>query len=162
MNLTCWFNLFCSWKVSWGQRQLSSCPITEVMPISYWCHIYALHMISKFLRLQLEWVSLIIFFVNCSRTYCVCTSDFHGMWGMGSMLRDTGAFFMRRSYTKDDFYWNTFRQYIHQLVTKGDLPIEFFIEGTRSRSGKPLTPKLGKLCTELIQRFSNIWRPHAL
>lgn len=89
------------------------------------------------------------FLVGCSRTYCLCTSDFHGMWGMGSMLRDTGAFFMRRSYTKDDFYWDTFRQYVHQLVTKGDLPIEFFIEGTRSRSGKPLTPKLGKLCTEL-------------
>lgn len=140
--------LFRSWKVPWGQRQLSSCRTTEVMLISYWCPICVLHTISKFPPLQLEWVRLIIFLVIAT-TYCFRTSDFHGMWGMGSMLRDTGAFFMRRSYTKDDLYWDTFRQYIHQLVTKGDLPIEFFIEGTRSRSLKSLTPKLGKLLTEL-------------
>lgn len=65
------------------------------------------------------------------------------MWGMGSILRNTGAFFMRRSFNDDKVYWETFEQYIHQIVTKGDLPIEFFIEGTRSRSCKSLTPKNG-------------------
>ncbi|KAL3286293.1 hypothetical protein HHI36_000802 [Cryptolaemus montrouzieri] len=71
--------------------------------------------------------------------------DFHGMWAMGSILRDTGAFFMRRSYNSDILYWTTFKQYIQQLVTKGDLAIEFFIEGTRSRSNKSLMPKYGLL-----------------
>ncbi|XP_015837346.2 dihydroxyacetone phosphate acyltransferase isoform X1 [Tribolium castaneum] len=69
--------------------------------------------------------------------------DFHGMWGMGTVLRDTGAFFMRRSYNDDHLYWTTFKQYVYQLVTKGDLPLEFFIEGTRSRTNKSLTPKYG-------------------
>lgn len=70
-------------------------------------------------------------------------ADFHGMWGMGTVLRDTGAFFMRRSYNDDSLYWTTFKQYVYQLVTKGDLPIEFFIEGTRSRTNKSLMPKYG-------------------
>ncbi|XP_045461662.1 dihydroxyacetone phosphate acyltransferase isoform X2 [Harmonia axyridis] len=71
--------------------------------------------------------------------------DFHGMWAMGSILRDTGAFFMRRSYNNDYLYWTTFKQYINQLVINGELPIEFFIEGTRSRSNKSLMPKYGLL-----------------
>lgn len=71
------------------------------------------------------------------------------MWGMGSILRDTGAFFMRRSYNDDALYWETFKQYIHQIVTKGDLPIEFFIEGTRSRSCKSLIPKFGNFFLKL-------------
>ncbi|CAG9860449.1 unnamed protein product [Phyllotreta striolata] len=78
--------------------------------------------------------------------------DFFGMWGMGTLLRDTGAFFMRRSYNDDSLYWTTFKQYIYQLVSKGDLPIEFFIEGTRSRSNKSLTPKYG-LLTMVLKPF---------
>lgn len=67
------------------------------------------------------------------------------MLGMGTMLRDTGAFYMRRSYNDDALYWTVFKEYVYQLVTKGDLPIEFFIEGTRSRSNKSLPPKYGNL-----------------
>lgn len=66
------------------------------------------------------------------------------MMGVGEMLRNTGAFFMRRSYSNDDLYWTIFKEYIYQLVCKGDLPIEFFIEGTRSRSNKSISPKYGK------------------
>lgn len=78
------------------------------------------------------------------------------MVGMGTMLRNTGAFFMRRTYNDDSLYWSTFRQYIYQLVTKGDLPIEFFIEGTRSRSNKSLLPKYGEnyFYTSNIQSFN--------
>ncbi|KAJ8942309.1 hypothetical protein NQ318_005300 [Aromia moschata] len=78
--------------------------------------------------------------------------DFHGMWGMGKMLRDTGAFFMRRSYNDDSLYWTTFKQYVYQLVTKGDVPLEFFIEGTRSRSNKSISPKYG-LITMVLKAF---------
>ncbi|XP_050509840.1 dihydroxyacetone phosphate acyltransferase [Diabrotica virgifera virgifera] len=79
--------------------------------------------------------------------------DFHGMWGVGKVLRDTGAFFMRRTYTNDNLYWTTFREYVYQLVTKGDLPMEFFIEGTRSRSNKSLPPKYGVLSMALKAFF---------
>lgn len=72
------------------------------------------------------------------------------MWGMGSILRDTGAFFMRRSFNDDNVYWETFRQYVNQILTDGDLPIEFFVEGTRSRTGKSLTPKFGKILLFLL------------
>lgn len=64
---------------------------------------------------------------------------------MGEMLRNTGAFYINRSATNDPVYWSVFKEYINQLVTKGDEPIEFFIEGTRSRSNKSLTPKYGKI-----------------
>lgn len=70
--------------------------------------------------------------------------DFHAMVGMGSMLRNTGAFFMRRSFSSDKMYWEVFREYIRTLVTHYHSGVEFFIEGTRSRSCKALSPKIGK------------------
>lgn len=69
--------------------------------------------------------------------------DFHAMWGMGSVLRDTGAFFMRRSFNNDNLYWDTFKEYVNVIIAKGEQGMEFFIEGTRSRTGKSLTPKIG-------------------
>ena len=66
------------------------------------------------------------------------------MWLMGKLLRDSCAFFMRRSFGKDMLYWTTFGEYVHKLVTDGKAAIEFFIEGTRSRSAKSLVPKFGK------------------
>lgn len=69
------------------------------------------------------------------------------MVGMGSMLRNTGAFFMRRSFSTDKMYWEVFREYIRTLIIKYHSGVEFFIEGTRSRSCKALTPKIGKLKT---------------
>ncbi|XP_030763491.1 dihydroxyacetone phosphate acyltransferase [Sitophilus oryzae] len=69
--------------------------------------------------------------------------DFHGMMGMGEMLRNTGAFYIKRASNSDPIYWPTFKEYIYQLVANGDEPIEFFIEGTRSRSNKSLAPKYG-------------------
>ncbi|XP_076259145.1 dihydroxyacetone phosphate acyltransferase [Rhynchophorus ferrugineus] len=79
--------------------------------------------------------------------------DFHGMMGMGEMLRNTGAFYINRSANNDPVYWSVFKEYINQLVTKGDEPIEFFIEGTRSRSNKSLTPKYGLILMILKALF---------
>lgn len=75
---------------------------------------------------------------------------------MGSILRDTGAFFMRRSYNNDYLYWTTFKQYINQLVINGELPIEFFIEGTRSRSNKSLMPKYGESLSSYLLLLTKI------
>lgn len=62
---------------------------------------------------------------------------------MGSMLRNTGAFYMRRSFSTDKMYWDVFREYVRTLITRYHSGVEFFIEGTRSRSFKALTPKIG-------------------
>lgn len=79
--------------------------------------------------------------------------DFQSMWLMGQLLRDCNAFFMRRSFTDDKVYKTVFDEYVKHIVTRGDAPIEFFIEGTRSRSGKSLMPKFGKYCVQQIIFF---------
>ncbi|GAB0093731.1 dihydroxyacetone phosphate acyltransferase [Sergentomyia squamirostris] len=79
--------------------------------------------------------------------------DFHGMVGMGNMLRKTGAFFMRRTFATDKLYWYVFKEYMHALVTAYHTGIEFFIEGTRSRSCKALPPKIGLLSMALEPLF---------
>ncbi|GLV33264.1 Glyceronephosphate O-acyltransferase [Carabus blaptoides fortunei] len=100
-------------------------------------------------------MSYILFHYNIEIPSIASGMDFHAMWGMGTVLRNTGAFFMRRSFNDDRLYWATFRQYVHQLVTRGDLPIEFFIEGTRSRSCKALPPKYGLLSMILKPLFTS-------
>lgn len=71
--------------------------------------------------------------------------DFHGMAGMGEILRKTGAFFMRRSFINDKVYFTTFKEYVNKLMTIYHTGVEFFVEGTRSRSCKSLPPKIGLL-----------------
>lgn len=80
-------------------------------------------------------------------------ADFHGMWGMGTVLRDTGAFFMRRQFGNDKLYSTTFSEYVREIVLNGDIALEFFIEGTRSRSLKSLPPKFGLLSMALKPLF---------
>nr|CAD7464329.1 unnamed protein product [Timema tahoe] len=80
--------------------------------------------------------------------------DFHGMWGLGRLLRDCGAFFMRRSFSSDRLYWTVFSEYVNTLVTNNPSSLEFFIEGTRSRSGKTLWPKFGILSMALTPFLS--------
>ena len=65
------------------------------------------------------------------------------MFAMGTMLRKTGAFFMRRSFSNDELYWDIFREYMYALVSVYHIGLEFFIEGTRSRNFKALVPKVG-------------------
>lgn len=79
--------------------------------------------------------------------------DFLNMKLVGEMLRLTGAFFMRRSFANDKIYWQTFKEYIHTLMTKFPGGIEFFLEGTRSRSCKSLPPKIGLLSMALEPLF---------
>jgi glycerone phosphate O-acyltransferase len=71
---------------------------------------------------------------------------------MGRLLRDSCAFFMRRSFGSDKLYWTTFSEYVQKLVTDGDAAIEFFIEGTRSRTAKSLMPKFGNITVRSIMR----------
>uniref|UniRef100_A0A4W6D1M6 Glyceronephosphate O-acyltransferase n=1 Tax=Lates calcarifer TaxID=8187 RepID=A0A4W6D1M6_LATCA len=71
--------------------------------------------------------------------------DFMGMKFVGEMLRMSGAFFIRRSFGGDKLYWAVFSEYVKTMLKNGFAPVEFFLEGTRSRTSKSLTPKLGLL-----------------
>ncbi|KAH0558126.1 dihydroxyacetone phosphate acyltransferase [Cotesia glomerata] len=71
--------------------------------------------------------------------------DFYRMNIVGEILRKTGAFYMRRSFSSDILYKETFKAYVASLVEHSDRAIEFFIEGTRSRSQKSIAPKFGLL-----------------
>lgn len=63
---------------------------------------------------------------------------------LGELLRNGGAFFMRRSFKGNALYATVFKEYVHNLMQRA-APIEYFIEGGRSRSGRLLPPKLGML-----------------
>lgn len=65
-------------------------------------------------------------------------------WPIGRFFRGSGAFFIRRSFAGDRLYEWVFRAYLGKLLEEG-FPIEFFIEGTRSRTGKLNPPKYGML-----------------
>ncbi len=62
---------------------------------------------------------------------------------MGSILRKSGAFFIRRSFNSA-LYSTIFSEYLSALLAHG-VSIEYFIEGTRSRTGRLLQPKAGML-----------------
>lgn len=98
-------------------------------------------------------MSFICFSYNIEVPVIAAGLDFHGMMGLGELLRKTGAFFMRRSFGGDEFYWRVFKEYMHEIITFNDFGLEFFIEGTRSRSCKALTPKTGLLSMALEPYF---------
>ncbi|KAI7830290.1 acyltransferase [Gamsiella multidivaricata] len=63
---------------------------------------------------------------------------------VGKALKGAGAFFIRRSWADDQLYTSIVQEYVQELL-EGGYNIECFIEGTRSRTGKLLPPKLGVL-----------------
>ncbi len=63
---------------------------------------------------------------------------------VGSILRRGGAFFIRRSFRGNALYSVVFNEYLAQLVDRG-VPLEYFIEGGRSRTGRLLAPRSGML-----------------
>ncbi|WP_019340318.1 glycerol-3-phosphate 1-O-acyltransferase PlsB, partial [Stutzerimonas stutzeri] len=67
---------------------------------------------------------------------------------IGSLLRRGGAFFMRRSFKGNPLYTSVFNEYLHTLFSRG-FPVEYFVEGGRSRTGRMLQPKTGMLAITL-------------
>jgi len=72
-------------------------------------------------------------------------------WPAGPIFRKSGAFFVRRSFKGNVLYGEVFAKYVKVLLKEG-LPIEFFIEGGRSRTGKMVMPKYGML-SMIIQAY---------
>ena len=74
---------------------------------------------------------------------------------VGHIFRRCGAFFMRRSFRDDPLYAAVLRAYLTELI-RGGTAIEFFLEGTRSRSGKFLMPRFG-----VLSMLVDAWRAGA-
>ncbi|HMN80456.1 MAG TPA: glycerol-3-phosphate 1-O-acyltransferase PlsB [Burkholderiaceae bacterium] len=77
---------------------------------------------------------------------------------VGSLLRRGGAFFLRRSFKGDALYGAVFAEYLHAMLSRG-FPIEYFIEGGRSRTGLMLTPKAGMLTMTVESLLRDPARP---
>jgi glycerol-3-phosphate O-acyltransferase len=71
-------------------------------------------------------------------------------WPMGYFFRKFGAFFIRRAFKGAKLYVAVFTRYIKALLEDGH-PIEFFIEGGRSRNGKLVLPKTIGFLSILLQ-----------
>jgi len=66
------------------------------------------------------------------------------IWPVSLVLRGAGGFFVKRSFSGDRVFPAVFSRYLRELIRQ-DYPVEFFIEGGRTRSGKLMPPKLGVL-----------------
>ncbi len=64
--------------------------------------------------------------------------------GFGSLARRAGGIFIRRTFTDKPIYKAVLNRYIQYLINKGS-SFCWAIEGTRSRTGKLVLPKLGLL-----------------
>jgi glycerol-3-phosphate O-acyltransferase len=79
-------------------------------------------------------------------------------WPVGSLLRRVGAFYIRRSFNNNRLYAAVFSEYVAFLIQKG-FPVQFFLEGGRSRTGKLLAPKTGVLAMVVNSFLKNHDRP---
>jgi glycerol-3-phosphate O-acyltransferase len=77
---------------------------------------------------------------------------------VGPLLRRGGAFFMRRSFKASPLYAAIFGAYMSELIVQG-FPIEYFVEGGRSRSGRTMPARAGLLSMTVRSYLSNPQRP---
>jgi glycerol-3-phosphate O-acyltransferase len=77
---------------------------------------------------------------------------------VGPLLRKGGAFFMRRSFRGSALYTAVFMKYLAAIMARGH-PIQYFIEGGRSRTGRSLAPKTGMLSMTLRSYIRQPLRP---
>ena len=79
---------------------------------------------------------------------------------VGRFLRKGGAFFLRRSFKGDALYASVFKQYLGLMLSRGH-PLEYFIEGGRSRTGRLLPPRTGMLSMTVQGYLQDPRRPVA-
>lgn len=80
---------------------------------------------------------------------------------VGSILRRGGAFFIRRKFGGDKLYTTIFNEYMHTVFKRG-YPVEYFIEGGRSRTGRMRDPATGTLAMTVRSHLRDHSRPIAL
>ncbi len=79
---------------------------------------------------------------------------------VGQLMRGAGAYFIRRSFNGNALYTSVFKEYIHSLLSR-NTPLEYFIEGGRSRTGLLLQPKKGMLAMTIQSHLRGNSKPIA-
>lgn len=77
---------------------------------------------------------------------------------LGPLLRGAVAFYIRRSFRGNALYTAVLREYMHTLISR-NTPIEYFVEGGRSRSGRLLPPKMGMLAMTVHSQLRKTNKP---
>lgn len=98
-------------------------------------------------------VSFVFFAYELPLPVIAAAMDFSSMKFFGWLLRNCGAFYIRRSFGDDQLYWAVFTEYVQTQICNGDHPVEFYVEGTRSRTLKSYSPKFGMLSASLEPYF---------
>ncbi len=95
-------------------------------------------------------IHYLFYFNNIQLPFIAAGSNL-SFFPMGYIFRKSGAFFLRRSFRGNKLYSEVFSKYLATLLKEG-LPLEFFIEGGRSRTGKMVMPKYG-LLSMMLQAY---------
>jgi glycerol-3-phosphate O-acyltransferase len=77
---------------------------------------------------------------------------------VGRFLRKGGAFFLRRSFKGHALYAAVFTKYLGFMMARGH-PLEYFVEGGRSRTGRLLSPRTGMLSMTVRSYLKEPKRP---
>ena len=77
---------------------------------------------------------------------------------IGRFLRKGGGFFMRRSFKGNALYSSVFTKYLGLMMARGH-PLEYFVEGGRSRTGRMLAPRTGMLSMTVRSYLRDPKRP---
>lgn len=77
---------------------------------------------------------------------------------VGALLRRGGAFFIRRKFGGDKLYTAVFNEYMHSVFSRG-YPVEYFVEGGRSRTGRMRPPATGTLAMTVRSHLRDRRRP---
>ena len=92
-----------------------------------------------------------VFYKNNIQLPFIAAGNNLSFFPLGYVFRRSGAFFLRRSFRGNEVYGEVFAKYMATLLREG-LPLEFFSEGGRSRTGKMVMPKYG-LLSMIIQAY---------
>ncbi|MCG2608453.1 glycerol-3-phosphate 1-O-acyltransferase PlsB [Acinetobacter sp. SM34] len=79
---------------------------------------------------------------------------------VGQIMRGAGAYFIRRTFSGNELYTSVFKEYLHSLLSR-NTPLEYFIEGGRSRTGLLLPPKKGMLSMTIQSHLRGATKPIA-
>jgi glycerol-3-phosphate O-acyltransferase len=154
----------------------SAIVIAEILVSWLWHRIYNGIKVNNFENLQHHALGHEVIYVPCHRShldyvlvsYLVHEHGFippHIAAGLnlnlplvGPLMRRCGAFFLRRSFRSQKLYATVFYEYLSLIQTQG-VSIEYFIEGTRSRTGRLLPPRAGMLAMSVRSYLNAPVRP---
>lgn len=77
---------------------------------------------------------------------------------LGQFLRGGGAFFIRRSFKGLPLYTTVLKEYLYSILVR-NTPLEYFIEGGRSRTGRLMRPKTGMLAMTVHSKLRGGGKP---